>query len=274
MNDKWFLTAAFEGSRFTSSVDLVLDKKNMDRKELISIDVMYMELEDKLELSRRFPQHIMILHELMDEHELSQKLLAYPTAEFVSRLGHDVVNIFSPLNDYQYLSQETILERVERGTRLGQQLNFVGHLMQDDLVSSQSMELIDFIFHFNTLCRQAHIQPEIINRNDSPDEFLLPPEKLMYGSIKELVNNWVFHSKGNEKVVVDKKEKTITLSNLTDYKFSYPVPKAVLRRPFFKTGNNHGNGLGLFALSLASVTGGFSWSIHIENGSFSIVLYF
>jgi len=272
---KWFFTAALKGSLFEENADVVIDDVASSRNILRNVDVFFVLESDVKALKRSaLPSHIMILTEVLGPEEIEQRLLLFPGRDFTSRLGHDIVNLFMPLRDYQYLSEETVVERVDRGDRLGKQLNIVGHLMQDDLEQGPDFSLMEFIFNFKVLAEQSGASVVIDDEFQDEPGFEMKAEKNMLVLMEELVLNWKYHSSGDERVIVDRREKRMTFVNRTEYDFGFENIKAILRRPFLKYGNNNGNGIGLFILSLCSIRGGFTWDLELKDSFFYLHLYF
>lgn len=274
MADKWFLTAAFKGGSFESNADVLVSDIARERHLLADTDVFYTEPERKKEVMKLAPGHILVLENTLEYKELEKTLLAFPGRDFTSRLGHDVINLFSPLSEYSYLSKETILARVEKGGRMGQQINFAGHLMQNDILLTGSMTVTEFLFHIKSILRQENRQAGIVGADSGGSDFSLPPEKISSVLIREIIFNWKLHSSGHETVVIDKNQRKVSFLNSISSPLNLAKPKACLRRPFYKGGHSKGNGLGFFVISLCGLAGGFDWDVEIKESSFCLSLFF
>ncbi len=273
MSEKWYTTAAFKESSSEGTVDLIFNRDQISRRSSEPADVFFYDgADEKTLIESKTPPHVLPLSPETPESEIPEMILGFMGRDFVSRLGHDIVNLIAPLADFAYLSDETILKRVKKGSRLGKQVNLIGHLLQNDIAITRDLDLKSFLFHLKSLARRSGVAP--IFQEIEGDSFMLPSEKLMFSVALELISNWQLHSSGEEKVIVDLPNRKISLTNLHRYPFSFTKPKAVLRRPFYKQGNLNGNGLGLTLLSIAGIKGEFSWNIEISESLFSLSLSF
>jgi|GEM_PF-3507132 len=270
MNDRWFAIGAFTGTPSERYADSTFDRTAPDRQRLFETDVFYAAPGDPALAD--LPGHLLILDEPLPDAALAALLEPFPGRDLLSRTGHDIVNLFAPLADYQYLSAQTIARRIERGSRLGQQFNLMGHLLQRDLPTADPLNIDEFLYQFTLLATQAGRTPAVEKRGDG--SFTLLSERLATGLIREIIANWRLHGTGNERVIVDTAARTVTFSNDTAYRFPFKRHKAVLRRPYQKFGNTDGNGLGLFLIALIAHTGGFSWDIALNGSSFWLSLSF
>ncbi|HOW52329.1 MAG TPA: hypothetical protein PLV42_09840 [bacterium] len=270
MNDRWFAIGAFADSPLERHADILFDRAAIDRQRILETDVFYLSVEDDALCD--LPSHLLILHEPLAADRIAALLEPFPGRDLLSRTGHDIVNLFAPLADYQYLSAQTITRRIERGSRFGQQFNLMGHLLQHDIPPTEPMTVDEFLYHFSLLAAQAKFSPPIERRGAG--SFPLLSERLATGLIREILFNWRMHGQGEERVIIDTATRTLTFSNKTAYTFPFKRHKAVLRRPYQKFGNTDGNGLGLFLIALIAHTGGFSWDIALNGSSFSLSFSF
>lgn len=270
MNDRWFAVGAFSGSPFERHADTLFDRAAPDRQAFVQTDVFYAAPDDPS--LGDLPGHLLLLHEPLPDDRVAALLEPFPGRNLLSRTGHDIVNLFAPLADHQYLSAQTIARRIERGTRLGQQLNLAGHLLQGDLPTEGRLTVTEFLRQAAATAAQAGIVPALEQRAEKT--FATMSERLAVTLLRELTANWLMHSRGDERIIVDGAARTVTFVNRTDYRFPFGRLKAVLRRPYQKFGNTEGNGLGLFLIALIAHTGGFSWDIASDGSSFSLSFCF
>ncbi len=270
MSDRWFAIGAFSGTPLERHADILFDRAAPDRQTLFETDVFYAAANDPS--IGDLPGHLLILQEPLPHDRIAALLEPFPGRDLLSRTGHDIVNLFAPLADHQYLSAQTIARRIERGSRLGRQLNLMGHLLQRDLSTADRLPQSEFLHQFGTLAAQAKISPAIVRVDEG--SFPLLSERLAAGLFHEIIANWTMHGRGGERVVIDGAARTVTFTNRTDHRFPFKRLKAVLRRPYQKFGNMEGNGLGLFLIALIADTGGFSWDIVWDGSSFSLSLSF
>ena len=270
MNDRWFAVGAFAGGPFDAHADLLFDRAAPDRRALFEIDAFYTDPDDPA--AAELPAHLLLLHDRLDDASIERLLLPFPGRDFLSRTGHDMVNLFAPLADHQYLAAATILKRVERGTRFGQQMNLLGHLLQGDLPPSAPLDMDALFRQIAAAAAQAGFTPTVERRGE--ENFTTMPERLAAAMVREVVANWRSHSRGEERIVLDGARRTLTFHNRIERPFPFGRFKAVLRRPYQKFGNTEGNGLGLFLIALIAHTGGFSWDIASDGSSFSLSFWF
>ncbi len=274
MKKPWFLTAALEGSECQERADALFKKESLEKKQFANFDVFFASNNEEREfLSHKIPPHVMIVDKEEPIELIEQKLYEFSGKDFLSRIGHDIINLISPLIDYQYLSEDIIKKRIDKGSLLGQQINIIGHILQKDMDTKEKSDSLDFISNFKALARKSGIEVEITESGES-GHFEMPTEKIMFSVVREIISNLTLHSAGENRVFIEKEQKTIVIMNRTTYEFTCEKPMAVLRRPFYRQGNNSGNGLGLFILSISSVLGGFKWHLSVENNCFYLYLFF
>jgi len=270
MSDRWFLAGAFADGPFTAQADILFQRGSLDKKLLFETDIFFATPDDPDRGS--LPRHMLILDGASDDAQLERMLIRFGGADFLSRLGHDVVNLFSPLLEDRFLSSAAQTSRVEQGVRFGKQLNLIGHLLQEDLAAGEAVPAEELLFHLTTAARRKNISVTVDREGDA--SFPTVPARFAGPLAEETVMNWSFHSCGEERITLSSGTRTIILSNATSYAFPYRRLKAVLRRPFQKFGLPEGNGMGLCIIALIADTGGFSWDIAAQDGRFSLSFSF
>jgi len=270
MSERWFAVGAFSDTSFAEYADTLCDRSAFDPQVLFETDIFLANTHDPDIHS--LPSHLLILDTLLDARELEQRLLCFGGRDFLSRLGHEITNLFTPLAEYHYLSPQTITSRVERGLRLGTQLNLTGHILQRDLALDNPLPSDELLERVIATARKKHLSVSVEQRGNRL--FSTLSERLANAFTSEIVANWSTHSCGEQSVTVETSTKKFIFHNHTRYSFPYRRLKAVLRRPYQKFGSSDGNGLGLFLIGLIAYAGGFSWDITAQDGLFSLSFSF
>ncbi len=270
---KWYSTAAISGSGFEDIADRIFSFEELDHDLLSSIDLLFIkDLNDFFQKFRLF-QFIALSNEPIPADEQESYILLNPGPYFLSRIGHDLINLFTPFEQFSYLEEKTVANRLEQGLKFGRQINIAGHLLQNTkFVSEDLMTIEEFVYTVKTASMKKGVELETEIENNCESE-ILGQTNILNVVIDEIINNCKIHSDGESHLKI-KNKKHIFFSNRFKGSLSPDRAKARLRWPFMKTTESEGNGLGLFILSLASVRGGFKWDINIKENIFSLLLSF
>ena len=192
---------------------------------------------------------------------------------FLKETGHEIINIMTPLEHFEYLEEEVIVARVRRGERLGKQLGRIAKYISHDN-TLEPYDFSEFIYDLKDKCRNLGISASIENKNyQSVDT--IKGRNIISNVLDEILDNWKMHGK-NEFSINIADEKTIIFKN--DYDPSSLKntgrTKDELSKPFIKGSAAKGSGLGLYIIELASREGGFSWNLSADEKYFSLSLSF
>lgn len=273
MNKKWFKSAAVAGSGFEHLADGIVDISEITNELLREIDLLFVKNKRDFFSKFRFNGSTVICDEPVPLKDQENFILMSPGELFTSRIGHDVVNIFTPFEHFEYLEESVIKDRISHGIKFGRQINIIGHLLQNTKKWSENRYDFDnFILTVQGMCRKSGIEIKIKN----PHEYridTIPDADIMDPVIDAIVSNLKMHGNGGfELDVINGKE--IIFRNMFDSSLNFNRLKARLRCPFIKRTNSPGSGLGLFIVSLSSVRGGFDWDISVKENCFYLSLSF
>lgn len=271
MSERWFATGAFTDSPLAVEADNIFDPNALDKKRLFETDIFFISSNDPRR--KMLPKHLLLLDQAAPDEVLERSLIRFGGADFLSRLGHDIVNLFSPLREYELISEATFKTRTEQGVRLGKQVNLIGHLLQEDLPLGEAVPVEEFLLHITENARR-HGRSIVVDHTRDTSSFSSVPARLVEPLTDEILLNLMIHSSGGEHIIVSASNRSVAVVNNTPYRFPYSRIKAVLRRPFQKFGRTDGNGMGLFIIGLIAYTGGFSWDIAAQEGHFSLSFSF
>jgi hypothetical protein len=273
MSEKWFKSAAVAGSGFEHLADGIVDISEITNELLRNIDLLFVH-DRKIFFSKFRSSGSTVISDKAIPIEDQENFLLMSSGElFLSRIGHDIVNIFTPFEHFEYLEENMIADRVAHGIRFGRQINIAGHLLQNTKKWSENRYDFDnFVLTVQGMCRKAGIEIKIIN-SDKYRIDTIPDADIMNPVIDEIVSNLKMHGSGGfELEVVSNTE--IVFRNDFNCSFNFERPKAMLRSPFTKRTNSPGAGLGLFIVSISSVKGGFDWDISVKENCFYLSLVF
>ena len=192
---------------------------------------------------------------------------------FLTELGHEIINIMTPLEHFEYLEEEMIAARVARGERLGKQLGKIARYISHD-TTGEPYEFSEFIYDLKDKCRDLGISASIENKNYQSID-TMKGRNIILTVLDEILMNWKMHGK-NEFAINIADERTIVFKNDYDPSFLKNIGKTKeeLSRPFVKRSSAQGSGLGLYVIELASREGGFSWNLSADEKYFSLSLSF
>jgi len=273
MATKWFVTGAIAGSGFEELADIVLKSDDLTDEQLKDVDLLFVKDKSSFLQNKRIGRPVIISDKAIPVSSQEKHILFSTGENFMSRLGHDIVNLFTPFNHFEYLDSDIISDRVDQGLRFGRQINTIGHLLQKDgRQNGRYCSFDEFVLNFQTLCKKNSIDFNILKTGaDRIDT--IPDTAIMNPVIEEVISNWFLHGNGKfEFEIVNGKEAVFR--NSFQGLFNFERPKAQLRCPFVKRTNSPGAGLGLFIVSLSSVAGGFDWDISVKENCFSLSLHF
>ncbi|HNZ54071.1 MAG TPA: hypothetical protein PLW78_12780 [bacterium] len=273
MNKKWFKSAAVTGSGFEHLADETIGFSEISNEKLRGVDLLFVKNKRDFFSKFRFNGSTVISDMAINSEDQEKFILMSPGDLFISRIGHDIVNIFSPFEHFEYLEENMITDRVNQGIKFGRQINIIGHLVQNTKKWSESRyDFENFILTVQGLCRKSGIEIKIQNPHKYRID-TIPDADIMNPVIDEIVSNLKMHgSREFELAVVSNTE--MVFRNDFDCSFNFERPKALLRCPFTKRTNSPGSGLGLFIFSLSSVRGGFDWDISVKENQFCLSLFF
>ncbi len=275
MNEKWFQTATFKGFPFEERADVILDADSFKNSDFFEIDVLFVpeNLMEKYSVHSVIPHHVFLSTGMEGDEKLSEIIETFKGRNYFGQIGHDVVNLFSPFLDFEYLSKDAILKRAEAGISFGKKLNAIAHLSQNDFGKPQNITDRESVFLFSEMCRKRGIKAKIGHIANETSSNL--NKKMITFIFTEILDNWKKHSLGNEKMFVDALESKIIFTNKTDLELNNRFLKAILKRPFLSFDKHHrSSGLGLFIVALASSLGGFKWEVSIKDSIFTLSLSF
>ncbi|HNW81486.1 MAG TPA: hypothetical protein PKG52_01225 [bacterium] len=272
MNKKWFNSAAVKGSGFEHIADEIVELNNLSSDKIKEIDLLFTD-NPLLFFSKFKGFHFTVVcdSEVRPEDQEAY-LLENPGNFFISRIGHDITNLFFPFEHFEYIEEDIIKQRTAHGIRFGKQINIIGHLLQKTgVLKNNRSDFTEIIQMIEALCRKNKISFELQNTNDW---FIdnLPDAHVFNYVIEEIISNWIDHGSGGYKISVHDRE--LVFSNNFKGTVDTIRTKAKLRCPFRKKNTGTGAGLGLYIVSLASARGGFDWDISIHEDSFSLSLLF
>ncbi len=270
MSKKWFASAAVKGSGHENIADSIITEKDITSETLKDIDLLFVKDEKTFLSNNRGFFYTVVTDRHIDEKDQEKFILEHPGNFFISRLGHDIVNLISPFEHYEYIEHDLILNRVRSGNRLGQQVNFIGHLLQDSgNISGDSITGPELVENIETLCRKLNIEVKVVKTS----ELEVKLNGFMFRNIaEEIVHNWDEHSTGNNKLFVC--ENSLKFTNSIKRSLGLKRPKAQLRCPFMQKNTGKGYGLGLYILSVTSSKGDFNWNVETDGNYFSLSLLF
>jgi Pyruvate-formate lyase-activating enzyme len=192
---------------------------------------------------------------------------------FLTEIGHEIINIMTPLEHFEYLEEEMIAARVRRGERLGKQLGKIARYISHD-TTGEPYEFSEFIYDLKDKCRDLGISASIENKNYHSIE-TIKSRNIILNVLDEMLMNWKMHGKSEFSINIAD-ERTIVFTN--DYNPSslknISRTKEELSKPFVKGPLSQGSGLGLYVIELASREGGFSWNLSVDEKYFSLSLSF
>lgn len=273
MNKKWFVTAALKDSGFEHLADNILEPSEITGEMLKKIDLLFVKDKAGFFSGTRFSGSTVISDKPVFVEDQEKYLLFSYGETFISRIGHDVINLFTPFEHFEYLEPEIITERVSQGIRFGRQINTIGHLLQNTRQqNTRFYDFDNFIQTINDICRKSSINLTIKGKSSNRID-TIPDTVIMRPVIDEIISNWVFHGSGDFELEI-KSSREVIFRNSFKGSFSFERPKATLRCPFTKRTNSPGAGLGLFVVSLSSVAGGFEWDISIKDNCFCLSFVF
>ncbi len=271
--NKWYSTAAVAGSAFEHLGERIIPFEDLDQDILKTIDLLF--LDDVRDFYSKFRlYHSIALSDKEIPVESQEKfILLHPGANFFSRIGHDIINLFTPFEQFEYLEDKVIKDRVTAGLKFGRQINIAGHLLQGSgFNSSGKMNGEDLLCHLRILARKKGVDIFIENE-DIFNETILCSESILNIVLEEIVDNCKQYSAGRVDLTIEA-EKKIVFKNELKENLDPCRAKSRLRWPFVKSMRSRGNGMGLFIVSAASVNGGFDWDIKIEKNAFYLSLSF
>jgi hypothetical protein len=273
MSEKWFKSAAVAGSGFEHLADGIVDISEITNELLREIDLLFVKNKRDFFSKFRFNGSTVISDEAINLEDQEKFILMSPGDLFISRIGHDIVNVFSPFEHFEYLEESMITDRVSQGIKFGRQINIIGHLLQNTKTwSDNRYDFENFILTIEGMCRKAGIEIKIINSGRHRID-TIPDADIMNPVIDEIVSNWKMH--GTEKFELEiVSSRELIFRNKISSSFNFERAKARLRCPFIKRTNSPGSGLGLFIFSLSSVRGGFDWDISVQENCFYLSLVF
>jgi len=273
MSEKWFKSAAVAGSGFEHLADGIVDISEITNELLRNIDLLF--VHDRKDFFSKFRSSgsTVICDKAIPLEDQEIFLLMSPGDLFISRIGHDIVNIFTPFEHFEYLEENMITDRVAHGIRFGRQINIIGHLLQNTKHAQPGFYDFDnFILTVQNMCRKSGIDIKTANSGKYRID-TIPDTVIMNPVIDEILSNWKMHGSGGFELEIVSNTEMI-FRNDFDCSFNFERPKAMLRSPFTKRTNSQGAGLGLFIVSLSSVRGGFDWDISVKENCFYLSLSF
>jgi hypothetical protein len=272
--NRWYSTAAVSGSGFESLADNIVSFEEIDLNFLKNIDLLF--LTNKSDFYRKFRlyQCVALSDKAISKEDQEKFILLNPGLNFLSRIGHDLVNLFTPFEQFEYLDDGVIYDRVATGVKFGKQINTVGHILQGSKFGNID-EILgeDIAYNIETLAKKSGIKFNMKVNDDFLDKTVSFSECIMDIVIEEIIDNCKNFSKGTVEIMIGKNAE-IVFSNRFDDNLAPCRAKARLRWPFVKSVKSKGNGMGLFLLSAASANGGFKWDIEIKENIFSLYLSF
>lgn len=272
MKNKWFNSAAVKGSGFEHLADLVVELDLLTPEKIREIDILFTN-DPVLFFSKFRGMHFTVVCDKeIPAGDQPSYLLENPGNFFISRIGHDITNLFFPFEHFEYLEDDVIKNRTAQGIKFGKQINIIGHLLQRTVVQGKDpAEINDVIQTVQSLCRKRSIPFRITGSADNWHT-VLPDSQIFNYVIDEIVSNWAEHS--TEGCELEIKGNSFIFYNYFEGTVDPVRTKAKLRCPFRKKNTGTGAGLGLYIVSLASVKGGFDWDISVKENSFSLSLFF
>jgi len=272
--NKWYQTAAVSGSGFEHLADTIVLLDELNNDILRNIDLLFIKDCADYYNKFRFYNHIALSESPIPKEEQEKFILQNPGINFLSRLGHDVINLFAPFEQHEYLEKNVLNERVEFGLRFGKQINIIGHLLQNSKIGKhEEMDPEDFIYNVKTLAQKKGITFKFNEDDTQRAKIIRCPEFIINIILEEIIENCKMHSEGVLNLKIDD-FGNIVFCNTFEVATVKERAKARLRWPFMKGSQSKGSGLGLYILSVASVKGGFSWDIEIKENVFCLSLSF
>lgn len=272
MNKKWFSSAAIAGSGFEHLADRVVELDSLTSEKIREIDLLFTDSPEMFFSKFRGMQFTVICDKEVPRDDQSSYLLENPGNFFLSRIGHDITNLFFPFEHFEYLEDDVIKNRTFQGIKFGKQINIIGHMLQRTVsVRNDPAEINDLVQTVRSLCRKKNIQLNVTGETDNW-QGTLPENQILNYVTEEIISNWAEHSTGCCELEL--KENFLIFSNFFEGTVDPVRTKAKLRCPFRKKNTGTGAGLGLYIVSLASVKGGFDWDISVKENSFSLSLFF
>lgn len=268
--NKWFVSAAVSGSGFEEIADKVVDETLITSELLKDIDLLFVKDKETF-----MPEHRGLFFTIVTDRHIDRKdqekfILEHPGNFFISRLGHDIINLISPLEHYEYIEHDLITKRVASGNHFGKQINFIGHIIQGTAkTSGSSLSPSELLENIRSLCRKLKVEVEIVEKAPLSGNL---NRTLLTNVIEETILNLKEHSNGNNRLTVSQ-DKLIFCNDLKK-PLNLKRPKAQLRCPFMQKNTGKGHGLGLYMLSIASSKGDFDWNIQTDENCFTLSLSF
>ena len=271
MNKKWFSSAAIKSSGYEKIADFIIKEENLTNEILNNIDLLFVKDTSEFFLKKRGNFYTIVTDRYVAIEDQERFILEHPGNFFLSRVGHDIINLISPLEHYEYIEHELLINRVHSGNRFGKQINFIGHLLQKTTkVPVEEISYPELLDNTLALCRKHGIDVEVDRISGfSP---VLKNKFLLLRTVEEIVSNWKEHGTGDFILKIEK--QTLTFSNKIKKPLKVERPKAQLRCPFMQKNTGKGHGLGLYIVSIASSKGDFDWNIFTDENYFSILLSF
>jgi len=271
MNNKWFKCAAVKGSGYEALADSAITVEEISNEKMSDIDLLFVENLSEFFSKKRGGFFTIVTDKPVALEDQEKFILEHPGNFFYSRIGHDIINLISPLEHYEYIDHELIVNRVQYGNHFGKQINFVGHLLQNTAtLSTEHLTYPELIENIQTLCRKLGIKFSVEEK--AKFTLTLKHKFLILKAVEEIILNWKEH--GKEEFVLSVFENTLTFSNKLRKPLTIDRPKAQLRCPFMQKNTGKGHGLGLYIVSVASSKGDFDWNIFTDENYFSLSLLF
>ena len=270
MNNKWFISAAIKDSGYEQLAELIIEENDLTNETLNDIDLLFVKSTSEFFLKKRGHFFTIVTDKYVATEDQEKFILEHPGNFFLSRIGHDIINLIAPLEHYEYIEHELLINRVHSGNRFGRQINFIGHLLQG--TTKTPVEMISFpelLENITTLCRKLSLD---INIEGIKDFNTVVNKSMALKTIEEIILNWKDHGENPFTLSVD--EKSLTFKNKVKKTLMINRPKAQLRCPFMQKNTGKGHGLGLYIVSIASSKGDFDWNIFTDENCFSLSLSF
>jgi len=271
MNKKWFRSAALAGSGHEKLADSIVREEDITSEKLNEIDILFVKDISEFFSKKGRSNFTIVTEDPVAVKDQEKFILEHPGNFFLSRVGHDIINLISPLEHFEYIENDLIIDRVHSGSRFGKQINFLGHLQQKTSVipceETTYPEILEYIL---TLCRKNNIDVKV--KELSPFKATLKYRFLLIKAVEEIMLNWKEHGTGEYVLTVD--GSSLTFNNKLKRPLNIKRPKAQLRCPFMQKNTGKGHGLGLYIVSITSSKGDFDWNIFTDENCFSLSLLF
>lgn len=271
MNKKWFKSAALKGSGHEKLADSIIKEEDITNEKMSDIDLLFVKDTSEFFSKKGRSTFTIVTDDPIAVKDQEKFILEHPGNFFFSRVGHDIINLISPLEHYEYIENDMIINRVHSGSRFGKQINFIGHLLQKtSIIKSEEISYTEFLEYILTLCRKNNIDIKV--KELSPLKASLKYQFLLTRAAEEIVLNWKEHGSGEYVLTVE--SSSLSFKNKLKRPLNVERPKAQLRCPFMQKNTGKGHGLGLYIVSIASSKGDFDWNIFTDENCFSLSLLF